>query len=50
LGIEIVMHDSYGYFSHRRHAIGGTAYFDIAKNTFPAIGFDCPIWLLGIPK
>ena len=48
LGIEIVMHDPYGYFAHRRNAIGGMAYFDIAKNTLPAIGLDCPIWLLGI--
>jgi len=48
LGIEIVMHDPYRYFAHRRNAIGGMAYFDIAKNTLPAIGLDCPIWLLGI--
>jgi len=24
------------------------AYFDIAKSTLPTIGFDCPIWLIGI--
>ena len=48
LGVEIVMHNPYGYFAHRRNAIGGMAYFDIAKNTLPAIGLDCPIWLLGI--
>jgi len=48
LGIEIVMSEPAEYFSHRKSAISGMAYFDIAKSTLPAIGFDCPIWLIGI--
>ena len=48
LGIEVIPYEPYAYFSHRRNAIGGMAYFDIAKNTLPAIGLDCPIWLIGI--
>jgi hypothetical protein len=48
LGIEIVLCEPYKYFSHRKNAIGGMAYFDIAKNTLPAIGLDCPIWLVGM--
>lgn len=44
LGIELVLSDPYHYFSHRRNAIGGMAYFKIAKETLPAIGIDCPIW------
>ncbi len=48
LGIEIVLCEPYKYFSHRRNAIGGMAYFDIAKKTLPAIGLNCPIWLIGI--
>ena len=48
LGIEIVLCEPYTYFSHRRNAISGMAYFDIAKSTLPAIGLDCPIWLVGI--
>ena len=27
---------------------GGMASFDIAKNTMTTIGFECPIWLIGI--
>ncbi len=48
LGIEIVLNNPNEYFSHRRSAISGMAYFDIAQRTLPAIGLDCPIWLLGI--
>lgn len=48
LGIEIVLCEPYEYFEHRRNAIGGMAYFDIARNTLPAIGLDCPIWLICI--
>lgn len=48
LGIEIVMCEPYKYFYHRKKAISGMAYFDIAQQTLPVIGLDCPIWLLGI--
>jgi hypothetical protein len=50
LGIEIVLCEPYDYFSHRRNAVGGMAYYGIAKNTVPAIGLDCPIWLIGIKE
>ena len=50
LGIEIVLCEPYMYFLHRRNAISGMAYFDIAKNTLPAIDLDCPIWLIGIKE
>ena len=48
LGIEVVMYEPGSYFAHRKNATSGMAYFDIAKKTLPAIGLDCPIWLLGI--
>ena len=48
LGIEIVLCEPSKYFSHRKNAVGGMAYFDIARNTLPAIGLNCPIWLVGI--
>jgi len=48
LGIEIVLSDPNSYFAHRKHAIGGMASFDVAKNTLTTIGLDCPIWLIGI--
>lgn len=48
LGIEIVMCQPGKYFSHRRGATSGMAYFDIAAKTLPAVGLDCPIWLIGI--
>jgi len=48
LGIEIVLCEPSKYFSHRKSAIAGMAYFDIAKKTLPAIGLDCPIWLVGV--
>lgn len=48
LGIEIVMSDPMSFFSHRVESISGMAYFDIAKNTLPAIGLECPIWLIGL--
>ena len=48
LGIEIVLSNPNSYFAHRRHAIGGMASFDIARNTLTTIGLDCPIWLIGI--
>ena len=50
LVIEIVMLEPYKYFAHRRNAIGGMAYFEIAKKTLPAIGLDCPIWLIGLTE
>lgn len=50
LGIEIVMSEPSKYFSHRKGSVSGMAYFDIAKKTLPAIGFDCPIWLIGIKE
>jgi hypothetical protein len=50
LGIEIVLCEPYKYFSHRKNAVGGMAYFEIAKSTLPAIGLDCPIWLVGIKE
>lgn len=48
LGIEIVMCDPRSYFHHRVQAIGGMAYYRIAKEILPVIGLDCPIWLIGI--
>ncbi len=48
LGIEIVMYDPKTYFSHRKSSVTGMAYFDAARKTLPAIGLNCPIWLLGI--
>jgi hypothetical protein len=48
LGIEIVLSNPNSYFAHRRHAIGGMASFDIARNTLTTIGLDCPMWLIGI--
>jgi hypothetical protein len=48
LGIEIVMCEPSKYFFHRRPSTSGMAYFDIAKKTLPAVGLDCPIWLVGI--
>ena len=48
LGIEIVISNPASYFSHRKSASGGMASFDIAKNTMTTIGFNCPIWLIGI--
>lgn len=48
LGIEIVLHEPYKYFSHRKKSISGMAYFEIAKKVLPILGFDCPIWLIGI--
>jgi hypothetical protein len=48
LGIEIVMCAPGKYFAHRKGATSGMASFDIAKKTLPAIGLDCPIWLVGI--
>ena len=50
LGIEIVMCEPSKYFSHRKQSTSGMAYFDIAKKTLPAIGLDCPIWLVGITE
>jgi hypothetical protein len=48
LGIEIVLCEPSVYFSHRKASIGGMAYFSIAGETLPAIGLQCPIWLVGI--
>ena len=48
LGIEIVLSDPDSYFSDPENANGGMAGFDIAKNTMTTIGFNCPIWLIGI--
>jgi len=48
LGIEIVISEPNKYFSQRKESISGMAYFEIAKQTLPAIGLNCPIWLVGI--
>lgn len=48
LGIEIVMSEPNKFFSQRKDSISGMAYFEIAKQTLPAIGLNCPIWLVGI--
>jgi len=48
LGIEIVMYEPRKYFIKHKLSITGMAYFDIAKKTLPAIGLDCPIFLIGI--
>jgi hypothetical protein len=48
LGIEIVMSQPTKYFAHRKSAVSGMAYFDVAKSTLPSVGLDCPIWLIGI--
>jgi hypothetical protein len=50
LGIEIVLSQPNSYFIHRKSAISGMAYFDIAKTTLPSIDLDCPIWLIGITE
>jgi hypothetical protein len=50
LGIEIILLEPTVYFSHRKNSIGGMAYFEIAKKTLPAIGLNCPIWLIGIKE
>jgi hypothetical protein len=40
-----------GSFSRdRKKSISGMAYFEIAKKTLPAIGLDCPLWLVGIKE
>jgi hypothetical protein len=48
LGIEIILCEPSRYFSHRRESTSGMAYFDVARRTLPAIGLNCPIWLVGI--
>lgn len=48
LGIELVMCEPSKYFAHRKASV--SAYFDIAKRTLPAIGLDCPIWLIGLKE
>ncbi|ATW24577.1 hypothetical protein [Candidatus Formimonas warabiya] len=50
LGIEIVMSNPGKYFAHRKNAISGMAYFDIAQKALMAIGLNCPIWLIGIEE
>ena len=50
LGIEVVLSHPNQYFSHRKNSISGMAYFETAKNTLPAIGLDCPIWLIGMTE
>ena len=50
LGIEIVLSNPNIYFAHRKTAISGMAYFNIAQKTLPAIGLNCPIWLIGIKE
>ena len=50
LGIEIVMSEPNVYFEHRKSAVTGMAYFEVARKTLPAIGLDCPIWLIGIKE
>lgn len=34
--------------SDRKKAISGMTCFDIATDTLPTIGLECPIWLIGI--
>ena len=48
LGIEIVLSEPNIYFSHRKEAISGMAYFEESKSTLSAIGLECPIWLIGL--
>lgn len=48
LGIEIVMSDPGKYFFNCKGSVSGMAYYQIAQKTLPSIGFDCPIWLIGI--
>lgn len=50
LGIEIVVEQPNGYFAHRKKAIGGMAYFEIARKMLPAIALDCPIWVIGLTE
>jgi hypothetical protein len=50
LGIEIVLVDPPGYFSHRKSAVSGMASFDVAKSTLGQIGLQCPIWLVGVEE
>jgi len=50
LGIEIVMKEPAKYFAHRKASISGMAYYEIAHRTLPAIGLDCPIWLIGLSE
>ena len=50
LGIEIVLSEPSTYFAHRKASIGGMSYFGIAKETLPAIGLDCPVWLIGMKE
>ena len=50
LGIEVVLSHPTQYFPHRKNSISGMAYFETAKNTLPAIGLDCPIWLIGMTE
>lgn len=50
LGIEIVMSNPGKYFFHRKKSISEMAYFEIARKTLPAIGIECPIWVVGIKE
>ena len=50
LGIEIVISEPNSYFKHRKASTSGMAYFDIAKQTLPAIDLNCPIWLIGLKE
>ena len=50
LGIEVVLSEPNKYFAHRKNAVSGMAYFDVAKRTLSTIGLDCPIWLIGIKE
>ena len=50
LGIEIVMCEPTRFFGHRRAAISGMADFNVAKETLPIIGLDCPIYLIGLSE
>jgi len=50
LGIEIVMYEPSKFFIKHKPSITGMAYFDIAKKTLPAIGLNCPIFLIGIKE
>jgi hypothetical protein len=48
LGIEVVLCEPNKYFFERKVTISGMANFNVARKTLPAIGLNCPIWLVGM--
>ena len=50
LGIEIVVCRPRSFFRGRERTVSGMAYFEIARQTLPAIGLECPIWLVGLEE